>query len=273
MTGVQTCALPIWLRDALVDVWLPTLRDNMKGYLAALKQIFAYSDRLFKQPEYKNFWGRSAWASDFAQHLMLSALPDLYQAGDFTLLGFPNTTQRQVVNVIAAKCFKILERAEDEHYRLAAILRARPDFTSAYVNTGRWDKMQGYVEVNIPYYRTWAIIYLLTQNNAGPYFKQFTDPKAQRERLIAIATADINHVLASAEKRQLSDDTLVMMHMAATEVALSAGEHILTEHSHKYGLQEFEEMARTAGFRLTRHWSDENDWFSVCFLEVEDQAV
>ena len=35
-------------------------------------------------------------------------------------------------------------------------------------------------------------------------------------------------------------------------------------------LQQFEEMARAAGFRLTMQWSDERDWFSVCFLEVED---
>ena len=53
-------------------------------------------------------------------------------------------------------------------------------------------------------------------------------------------------------------------------IAMSAGEHIVTEHSHKYDLQQFEEMARAAGFRLTRQWSDERDWFSVCFLEVED---
>lgn len=55
-----------------------------------------------------------------------------------------------------------------------------------------------------------------------------------------------------------------------TQVSLSAGEHIVTEHSHKYDLQQFEQMARSAGFRLTRQWSDERDWFSVCFLEVED---
>ena len=58
--------------------------------------------------------------------------------------------------------------------------------------------------------------------------------------------------------------------IGGAEVALSAGEHIVTEHSHKYDLQQFEEMARTAGFRLTKQWSDEQDWFSVCFLEVED---
>lgn len=51
-------------------------------------------------------------------------------------------------------------------------------------------------------------------------------------------------------------------------IDLSAGEHIVTEHSHKYDLPQFEEMARAAGFRLTHHWSDERDWFSVCFLEV-----
>jgi uncharacterized SAM-dependent methyltransferase len=53
-------------------------------------------------------------------------------------------------------------------------------------------------------------------------------------------------------------------------IAMSAGEHIVTEHSHKYDLQQFEEMARAAGFRLTRQWSDERDWFSVCLLEVEN---
>jgi len=58
--------------------------------------------------------------------------------------------------------------------------------------------------------------------------------------------------------------------IGGVEVAISSGEHILTEHSHKYDLQQFEEMAAAAGFRLTSHWSDENDWFSVCFLEVED---
>ena len=53
-----------------------------------------------------------------------------------------------------------------------------------------------------------------------------------------------------------------------TRVQLAAGEGIVTEHSHKYDLDQFEAMAHSAGFRLTRHWSDERDWFSVCFLEV-----
>ena len=59
---------------------------------------------------------------------------------------------------------------------------------------------------------------------------------------------------------------LIVDNMA--RVQLAAGEGIVTEHSHKYDLDQFEAMAHSAGFRLTRHWSDERDWFSVCFLEV-----
>lgn len=58
--------------------------------------------------------------------------------------------------------------------------------------------------------------------------------------------------------------------VGTSSFSLQAGEHIVTEHSHKYELSQFEDMARSAGFRLTKHWSDARDWFSVCFLEVDD---
>jgi dimethylhistidine N-methyltransferase len=71
------------------------------------------------------------------------------------------------------------------------------------------------------------------------------------------------------EMRLISDvDQLVRI--GSAEIELFAGEHIVTEHSHKYDLPQFEELARAAGFRLTKQWSDDCDWFSVCFLEVED---
>jgi dimethylhistidine N-methyltransferase len=57
-----------------------------------------------------------------------------------------------------------------------------------------------------------------------------------------------------------------------TVVTFSKGEFIVTEHSHKYDLDEFEALARAAGFRLIRQWSDDRDWFSVCFLEVEGEG-
>jgi dimethylhistidine N-methyltransferase len=53
------------------------------------------------------------------------------------------------------------------------------------------------------------------------------------------------------------------------KIELSAGEYIVTEHSHKYDLAEFEELARAGGFRLTNQWTDREDWFSLCFLEVD----
>jgi dimethylhistidine N-methyltransferase len=58
------------------------------------------------------------------------------------------------------------------------------------------------------------------------------------------------------------------IHVGGATVEFAAGEHIVTEHSHKYDLDQFEDMARQAGFRLAQHWSDDRDWFSVCYLEV-----
>jgi len=58
--------------------------------------------------------------------------------------------------------------------------------------------------------------------------------------------------------------------IGGAEFGRAAGEHIFTEDSHKYDLKQFGQMASAAGFRLTRQWSDERAWFSVCFLEVED---
>ncbi len=56
-------------------------------------------------------------------------------------------------------------------------------------------------------------------------------------------------------------------------VSFRNGEFIVTEHSHKYDLGHFEAIARAAGFRLSGHWSDERDWFSVCLLEVEGESL
>ena len=60
------------------------------------------------------------------------------------------------------------------------------------------------------------------------------------------------------------------VHLGGTTIDFEAGERIVTEHSHKYDLDQFEAISREAGFRLSRHWSDEREWFSVCFLEVND---
>jgi dimethylhistidine N-methyltransferase len=42
-------------------------------------------------------------------------------------------------------------------------------------------------------------------------------------------------------------------------------EAIVTEHSHKYTIDGFAAMVRRAGFEIGKIWSDEQDWFSVCY--------
>jgi dimethylhistidine N-methyltransferase len=55
--------------------------------------------------------------------------------------------------------------------------------------------------------------------------------------------------------------------LGGTDIHFDAGEIIVTEHSHKYDLPEFEALAGEAGFRMSHQWSDPQQWFSVCFLE------
>lgn len=46
------------------------------------------------------------------------------------------------------------------------------------------------------------------------------------------------------------------------------GESIRTECSYKYTVEEFASLARPAGFELRRAWTDQDDYFSVQFLEA-----
>ena len=54
--------------------------------------------------------------------------------------------------------------------------------------------------------------------------------------------------------------------IAGREIAISAGESILTEHSHKYTMEGFVAMAARSGFRLEKHWSDSGEMFSVMYF-------
>jgi len=53
--------------------------------------------------------------------------------------------------------------------------------------------------------------------------------------------------------------------IAGREISFSAGESILTEHSHKYTLQGFAEMVGSAGFAVHKIWSDPDERFSVLY--------
>ena len=57
-----------------------------------------------------------------------------------------------------------------------------------------------------------------------------------------------------------------MVTIADREFSISAGESILTEHSHKYTMEGFVAMATRAGFRLEKTWSDSAEMFAVLYF-------
>lgn len=62
-----------------------------------------------------------------------------------------------------------------------------------------------------------------------------------------------------AQNVELGDETL----------RFAAGESICTEHSHKYTVDGFAELAEGAGFRVEQVFTDPEEYFSVQLLEVD----
>jgi dimethylhistidine N-methyltransferase len=56
--------------------------------------------------------------------------------------------------------------------------------------------------------------------------------------------------------------------IAGETFTFAAGESIWTESSYKYDRERLEQLVTSAGFRLTRLWTDENEQFWVVFLEA-----
>src|SRR5262245_22774434 len=56
--------------------------------------------------------------------------------------------------------------------------------------------------------------------------------------------------------------------VGGTPVRFRAGEHIVSEHSHKYFPHELEAMARAADWRMTRSWTDDDERFGVYFFRA-----
>jgi uncharacterized SAM-dependent methyltransferase len=61
--------------------------------------------------------------------------------------------------------------------------------------------------------------------------------------------------------------------IAGRAITFAAGEEICTEHSNKYSLEGFRELARTAGLQVKRVWLDDRGLFSVQYLEVASGAA
>lgn len=64
-----------------------------------------------------------------------------------------------------------------------------------------------------------------------------------------------------------------VVHLDNLVVYFAKGESIWTESSYKYYIQEFEQMANTAGFVLKKSWTDEKHWFSIMCLRQAGQAA
>lgn len=61
------------------------------------------------------------------------------------------------------------------------------------------------------------------------------------------------------------DDQVV--HLGDEAIHIRQGERLLTEYCHKYTLEGFAELARSAGFQVERVWTDADDLFSVQLLQ------
>lgn len=57
------------------------------------------------------------------------------------------------------------------------------------------------------------------------------------------------------------------VHVGQTRIPFLKGESIRTESSYKFNLDEFQRMAASAGFKMGQVWTDQQEWFSVAYLE------
>ncbi len=56
------------------------------------------------------------------------------------------------------------------------------------------------------------------------------------------------------------------VHLNEVTISFSRGESMWTESSYKFNLDEFEQVAMAAGFKVEQVWMDERHWFSVQYL-------
>ncbi len=61
--------------------------------------------------------------------------------------------------------------------------------------------------------------------------------------------------------------------LAEERFRFAAGEHITTEYSHKFALEDFNTLANLAGFQRQRVWMDEDELFSVQLFQVPDSPT
>lgn len=96
--------------------------------------------------------------------------------------------------------------------------------------------------------------------------------RINRELDAELDPAGFNH-----DARYNTDHGRVEMHLVSKtnqqiklgndKFELASDESIHTENSHKYDVDEFQRLARDAGFKPIKVWTDPNHWFSIHYLE------
>ncbi|RMF94539.1 MAG: L-histidine N(alpha)-methyltransferase [Gammaproteobacteria bacterium] len=66
---------------------------------------------------------------------------------------------------------------------------------------------------------------------------------------------------------RLVSDRRQRVTLGGETIRFDPGEYIVTEHSHKYSLDDFATLAASAGFTVRRIWLDRQAWFAVQYLE------
>jgi len=64
-----------------------------------------------------------------------------------------------------------------------------------------------------------------------------------------------------------------VVHVGKSTIQFAQGESIWTESSYKFSLDEFQQLAAIAGFEVERVWTDKQQWFSVQYLVVPEEAA
>ena len=88
-------------------------------------------------------------------------------------------------------------------------------------------------------------------------------------------TADFSHHAFYNERKgriemHLVSDRPQSVFIDSEHFRFEKGETIHTENSYKYHIEEFQELAANAGLKPLRVWTDENNLFSLHFLEVDE---
>ena len=79
--------------------------------------------------------------------------------------------------------------------------------------------------------------------------------------------ATYDHRCGRIEMRLVSTRAQLVV-IAGTHIPFAANEHIITEYSHKYSVDEFVTLAEGAGFNAARTWIDDDSLFSIHYMET-----